>query len=200
MVNLRICALRRYATLVAAIGCMTLSAQDASAQLLRQPTVSRDHLAFVYGGDVWVSSRDGANPMRLTSHPADEFAPAFSPDGKWIAFSARYDGNTDVYVIGVGGGQPKRLTWHAGVDTVNGWSVDGKRVLFASPREIGNGRSNQLYEVSVDGGFETKVMQAQAFEGAWSDDGKRLAYRPYGAAHAGTAGWRQSRGGSTPPV
>lgn len=197
--NLRFPALRRCATLLA-FGCLALTAHQASAQLLRQPTVSRDHLAFVYGGDIWVSNRDGGYPVRLTSHPADEFAPAFSPDGNWIAFSARYDGNTDVYVVPVSGGQPKRLTWHAGVDTVNGWSVDGKRVLFASPREIGNGRSNQLYEVSVDGGFETKVMLAQAFEGTWSDDGKRLAYRPYGAAHAGTAGWRQSRGGSTPPV
>ena len=200
MVNWFFPTLRRCATLVAALIGLALAPQVASAQLLRQPAVSRDHLAFVYGGDIWVSDRNGANPVRLTAHPADEFAPAFSPDGKWIAFSARYDGNTNVYVIAVGGGQPKRLTWHAGVDTVNGWSVDGKRVLFASPREVANGRSNQLYEVPVDGGFETKVMLAQAFEGAWSDDGKRLAYRPYGAAHSGTSGWRQSRGGSTPPV
>ncbi|MBC7677070.1 MAG: PDZ domain-containing protein, partial [Rhodoferax sp.] len=69
-----------------------------------------------------------------------------------------------------------------------------------SPREIGNGRSNQLFEVSVDGGFEKKVMDAQAFEGKWSTDGSRLAYRPYRGAHAGACGWRQHRGGSTPPV
>ena len=133
--------------------------------MLRQPSVSRNHIAFVYAGDIWVANRDGQNPLRLTSHPADEFAPAFSPDGKWIAFSARYDNNTDVYIIPVEGGQPKRLTWHSSVDTVNGWSVDGKRVLFALSREIGSGRSNQLFEVSVDGGFEKKVMDTQAFEG-----------------------------------
>ncbi len=198
--NLLFPRLRSSVKLMGAIILLAFASQEASAQLLRQPVVSRDHLAFVYGGDIWVSNRDGGNPVRLTSHPADEFAPAISPNGKWVAFSARYDGNTDVYVVSVTGGQPKRLTWHAGVDTVNGWSADGKRVLFASPREVASGRSNQLYEVPVEGGFETKVMLAQAFEGAWSEDGKRLAYRPYGAAHSGTSGWRQSRGGSTPPI
>ena len=175
---------------------------QASAQtlLIRQPSVSRDHIAFVYGGDIWLADRAGQNPTRLTSHPADEFAPFFSPDGKWIAYSAKYDNNTDVYIIPVTGGQPKRLTWHSSADTVNGWSADGKRVLFASSREIGNGRSNQLYEVSVDGGYEKKVMEALAFEGRWSGDGRRLAYRPYRAAYSGPSGWRQHRGGSTPPV
>ena len=184
----------------AAGASICMLAQAAPTLLLRQPSVSRDHIAFVYAGDIWVANREGQNPVRLTSHPADEFAPVFSPDGKWIAYSARYDNNTDVYVIPVEGGQPKRLTWHASTDTVNGWSVDGKRVLFASPREIASGRSNQLYEVSVDGGFEKKVMEAQAFEGVWSKDGSRLAYRPYRAANSGPSGWRQHRGGSTPPI
>lgn len=168
--------------------------------MLRQPAASKDHLAFVYAGDLWLADRSGGNARRLTSHAASEFAPRFSPDGKSIAFSATYDGNTDVYVIGLDGGAPKRLTWHPGTDVVSGWSPDGKRVLFASPREVLNNRSNQLYEVSVDGGYEKQVMKAVAWEGAWSADGKQLAYRPYNAAYAGVSGWRQSRGGSTPPV
>ena len=168
--------------------------------MLRQPAVSKDHVAFVYAGDLWLADRSGGNARRLTSHAASEFAPRFSPDGKSIAFSASYDGNTDVYVIGLDGGQPRRLTWHPSADVVSGWSPDGKRVLFASPREVLNNRSNQLYEVSVDGGYERQVMKAVAYEGAWSADGKQLAYRPYNAAYAGPSGWRQSRGGSTPPV
>ena len=188
-------ALLQISTLVAAQSTTT-----AQTLLLRQPSVSRDHIAFVYAGDIWLTDRNGQNPQRLTAHAADEFAPVFSPDGKWIAFSARYDNNVDVYVMPVEGGQPKRLTWHPSADTVNGWSPDGKRVLFASSREIGLGRSNQLYEVSVEGGAEKKVMEAQAFEGAWSKDGSKLAYRPYRAAYSGTSGWRLHRGGSTPPV
>jgi tricorn protease len=180
--------------------CISSQAAEDETRLLHQPAVSKDHLAFVYAGDIWISDRDGGHPVQLTSNPAAEFAPHFSPDGQWIAFSANYDNNTDVYVIPVAGGQARRLTWHPAPDIVTGWSPDGKRVLFVSNREVANSRSGQFYEVSVDGGNERKVMKAVAVEGAWSPDGKRLAYRPYIMAYAGSSGWRQHRGGDTPPI
>lgn len=176
------------------------AADNTEVRLLRQPTVSRDHLAFVYAGDIWVSDRDGQHPTRLTTHPASEFAPHFSPDGNWIAFSAAYDNNVDIYVVSVNGGQPKRLTWHPAPDVVTGWSPDSKRVLFMSEREVSNSRSDQFYEVPIEGGYERKVMKAVGVEGAWSPDGKRLAYRPYLMANRGASGWRQHRGGDTPPL
>lgn len=186
----------------AATAATTASASQACAatRLLREPAVSARHLAFVYGGDLWIAQRDGSQPRRLTSHAAAEFAPRFSPDGQWLAFSANYDGNVDVYVIPVSGGQPRRLTWHPSTDQVSGWSRDSRRVLFASPREVLNNRSNQLFEVAVEGGPERKVMEAVAYEGVWSPDGQRLAYRPYRQAYNGASGWRQSRGGTTPPI
>jgi tricorn protease len=154
--------------------CGLANAADApETRLLRQPAVSKDHLAFVYGGDIWISDRDGSHPIRLTAHPASEFAPHFSPDGQWIAFSAGYDNNVDVYVVPTAGGQPRRLTWHPAADVVTGWSPDGKRVLFTSNREIANSRSGQLYEVALTGGYEKKVMKAVAVEGTWSSDGRR---------------------------
>src|ERR1700761_9124065 len=94
------------------------AADNTEIRLLRQPAISRDHLAFVYAGDLWISDRDGQHPTRLTTHPASEFAPHFSPDGNWIAFSANYDNNVDVYVVSVNGGQPKRLTGHPAADVV----------------------------------------------------------------------------------
>src|ERR1700745_2844794 len=96
--------------------CLSMSAFSAATEssalggtrLLRQPALSKNHLAFVYAGDIWISDRDGQHPTRLTTHPASEFAPHFSPDGNWIAFSAGYDSNIDVYVVPVQGGQPRR--------------------------------------------------------------------------------------------
>lgn len=180
--------------------CFASTTALADTQLLRQPSVTRDHLAFTYGGDIWLADRDGKNPTRLTQHPAAEFAPTFSPDGKWLAFSASYDRNTDVYVMPAKGGEARRLSWHPGADVVVGWSPDSKRILFSSGREIGVSRSTHLYEVNIDGGHEQKVMEAIAFEGNWSADGKWLAYRPFPQAYAGTSGWRQHRGGTTPPI
>ncbi len=173
---------------------------QADTGLLRQPAISKDKLAFVYSGDIWLADRDGKNPRRLTNHPASEFAPVFSPDGKWLAFSASYDKNTDVYVMPAEGGDARRLTWHPGADVVVGWSPDSKRIVFASSREIAVSRSNQLYEVAIEGGEEKKLMEAIAWEGNWSADGKWLAYQPFPSAYSGAAGWRQYRGGMTPPI
>lgn len=189
----------RYLALLCTLACGSAYAEEGS-RLLRQPDISADHLTFVYGGDIWLAKRDGSEPRQLTTHPASEFAPKFSPDGKWIAFSASYDNNTDVYIMPVTGGSAKRLTYHPGADTVNGWSADGKSVLFASNREIANSRSNQLFSISIDGGFPQKLMQAVAYEGDLHADGKRLAYRPNGMAYSGASGWRLHRGGMTPPV
>src|ERR1700735_3964330 len=190
-------------TVVVALLCRCVvlhAAEESPTRLLRQPAVSKDHLAFVYAGDIWVSDRDGSQPVQITSHPASEYAPHFSPDGKWIAFSANYDNNTDVYVVPTEGGQPRRLTWHPAADVVTGWSADGKRVLFTPSREVANSRSSQLYEVALTGGYEKKVMKAVAVEGTWSADGKRPAYRPSMMASCGISGWRQHRGGDTRPI
>lgn len=173
---------------------------DESARLLRQPDLSASHITFVYGGDIWLADRDGSNPRPLTTSPAPESNPKFSPDGKWIAFTGNYDSNADVYVMPITGGQPTRLTYHPSGDVVNGWSPNGDKVLFASNREILNSRSNQLFEIAVDGGYPTKAMTAVAYEGQWSDDGERLAYRPNNMAYSGASGWRLHRGGSTPPI
>ncbi|WP_077033278.1 S41 family peptidase [Pelomonas sp. KK5] len=190
---------KRAATALAAALAL-ISTAGAAPALLRQPSLSKDRIAFVYSGDIWTADRNGANARQLTSAAAAETAPHFSPDGQWIAFSASYDGNTDVYVMPAAGGQPRRLTWHPGADLVNGWSADGQRVLFTSAREVANSRSRQLWEVPAAGGAEKKVMDAVVFAGEWSPDGQRIAYQNYLPAYSGASGWRQHRGGSTPAV
>src|SRR3977135_872987 len=64
-------------------------------RLLAQPAISKTHLAFIYAGDLWAADLDGKNVRRLTADEGIEANPAFSPDGKLIAFTAQYDGNVD---------------------------------------------------------------------------------------------------------
>src|SRR5690606_23587161 len=102
--------------------------------LLRSPAISSQHITFVYGGDIWISDLNGQNPRRLTVNPGVEQNPIFSPNGKFIAFTANYDGNTDVYMISIEGGAPIRLTYHPASDVVRGW-LNNDEVYFTSTRD-----------------------------------------------------------------
>jgi tricorn protease len=62
-------------------------AQTDPPLLLRFPTVSKTQIAFNYGGDLWIVSREGGDARRLTSGVGDETFPFFSPDGTMIAFT-----------------------------------------------------------------------------------------------------------------
>jgi tricorn protease len=162
-------------------------------RLLTQPAVSANNIAFIYQEDLWVADLDGKNARRLTSDIGVESHPAFSPDGKTIAFSAQYDGNTDVYIIPVTGGAPKRLTWHPGADTVRGWTPDGKEVLFSSNRHVFTTRHNQLFTVPVTGGMPTQLPIPNAWEAEISPDGSKIAYCPHRDA---SSQWKHYRGGT----
>jgi tricorn protease len=162
-------------------------------KLLSQPAISANHLAFVYAGDLWVANLDGSNPRRLTTDEGVEANPAFSPDGRLIAFSAQYDGNTDVFVVPVTGGVPTRLTWHPGPDIVQCFTPDGAAVLFTSPRAVFTGRYMQLFTVPVKGGWPEQLKVPHAFKAVYSPDGSRLAYNPLSEAFNQ---WKHYRGGT----
>jgi tricorn protease len=146
-------------------------------RLLRQPHYHNGVLAFSYQGDIWTVKDDGSSLQRLTTHPARDVAPRFSPDGKWIAFSSNRYGNYDVFVMPATGGEAKQLTWYSGPDQVVGWSHDGKRILFASARGDGAFPSvTNLYEVPAEGGLEQPLPADWGSWGSWSPDGARLAF------------------------
>src|SRR4051794_34280651 len=86
-----------------------LHAQDET-RLLRFPAIHGDTIAFSHAGNLYAVPAAGGLARRLTSHDGYEMFPRFSPDGKWIAFTGQYDGNTEVYLIPAEGGTPRRLT------------------------------------------------------------------------------------------
>jgi tricorn protease len=103
----------------------TFGINTHDTRMLSQPAISDKYIAFIYAEDLWIANLDGSQPRRLTVDEGIESDPFFSPDGKLIAFSAQYDGNTDVFTIPVEGGIPTRLTWHPGADLVRGFTPDG---------------------------------------------------------------------------
>lgn len=167
-------------------------AAETETRLMRYPDVSQSQIAFTYGGDLWTVSREGGVATRLTSHPGLEINPKFSPDGKWIAFSGQYDGNTDVFVMPAEGGEPRRLTYHPAADLVLGWHPDGKRILFRSSRYSEIQRYNQLFLVSVDGGLPERLPLPMGELTSFSPDGNKIAYNRVAVENRT---WKRYRGG-----
>ncbi len=174
------------------IALAVLQSPGMDVSLMRYPDVSGDKIVFTYSSDLWVVAANGGMARRLTSHPGLEYRAKFSPDGKWIAFSGQYDGDTDVYVVPSEGGEPKRLTYNPGSDLVAEWTPDG-RISFVSVREQTRPGPTGLWFVSPNGGIPQKSDVHEAFDVTFSGDGRTLAYN---RVNSHQFNWRRYRGGT----
>ena len=158
--------------------------------------MSSSEIVFVHGADLWKVSLKGGDAMRLTSNIGLESDPHFSKDGKWIAFTAQYDGNSDVYLVSAKGGEPKRLTYHPTGDFVQGWTPNGK-IIFRSGREGRPTQTSKFYTVSTNGGMPNAFEVPRGAYGKISEDNKYIAYTPI---TSWDAEWRNYRGGQAMPI
>ncbi|HXV87356.1 MAG TPA: hypothetical protein VD793_11675, partial [Gemmatimonadales bacterium] len=106
------------------------------AKFLRWHTATRDgrRLAFQAVGRVWTMDLPGGTPRRLTptAFKPQEFGPAWSPDGQWIAFTTWDDlEGGHVWKVRAAGGEPQRLTTQAGEYVHPAWSADGAELILA---------------------------------------------------------------------
>ncbi len=157
-------------------------------RLLRFPHINGDKIVFSYAGDLYTVDADGGTARRLTSHIGYEMFPRFSPDGKYIAFTGQYDGNTEVFVIPAEGGEPRRLTFTATLgrddlgdrmgpnNIVIGWTPDSKQILYRSRCYTFNDFTGQLFTVPVEGGMPAEIPLSDGGFASYSPDGKKLAY------------------------
>jgi tricorn protease len=178
-----------FAALLGGVLTALLAAQaEGPARLLRYPAISRDLIAFVYAGDIWVVEAGGGTARQLTSHEGQELFPRFSPDGRSIAFTGQYDGRRQVYVMPAAGGTPRQLTFYndavglpprGGVDNqVLGWTPDGTKVLFNAHRTPWSDRISRPHLVPAQGGMEQPLPMLEGAGGWLSPDGRRYAYTP----------------------
>jgi len=134
-------------------------------------------MAFVWAGDIWVGATKGGRVRRLTQHPAQEWTPKFSPDGKEIAFVSEREGSLQVYVVPAKGGVPTKITDHTEGYYLLGWNPDGKSLMARCRRDQLGKRSSRLFSVPRDtiGGDEL-LFDAEADRGVTSPDGKQILF------------------------
>ncbi|HLM55827.1 MAG TPA: tetratricopeptide repeat protein, partial [Pyrinomonadaceae bacterium] len=115
-----------------------------------------------------------SRPVQLTSHPATDWQPAYSPDGSTLVFASKRDGNFEIYAAGADGSAPVRLTDSPNDDLMPAYSPDGGRVAFTSKRD-GN---DEVYVMGADGSNPTNLTRSPSADSrpSWSPDGSRLLF------------------------
>ncbi|MCR4406100.1 MAG: DPP IV N-terminal domain-containing protein [Anaerolineae bacterium] len=143
------------------------------------PIPNRQTVAFVsdYEGndEIYLLDLDDGTIVNLTQNPADDKAPAWSPDGRRLAFQSHRDGNWELYLLDMVSGAVTRLTDHLAYDGRPAWSPDGTAIAFESYRD-GN-LELYLLDLTADSApLRLTNEKAGDYAPAWSPDGSTLAF------------------------
>ena len=161
-------------------------------RFMRYPDIHNDKIVFTYEDDLWIVSSDGGAATRLTTSPGTEYAAKFSPDGKWIAFTASYDGSQNVYLIPSTGGEPKRLTYNPGGAQTVAWTPDGEKIVYRSYFENAIGRDPRLYYVNKTGSAPERLPIDRGILCSFNADGTKMFYNRKGVEENY---WKRYKGG-----
>ena len=190
---------------LALLGASPLMAEDT--RLLRFPDIHGDQVAFVYGGDIYTAFATGGIAQRLTSDEGQELYPKFSPDGRWLAYSAEYSGTRQVWVMPTAGGEPRQLTFYTDVGPmpprggtdyrVLDWTPDGQHVLVRANRTPYGQRVGVPLLVPFEGGMPRRLGPPETGGGMLSGDGQTYVYTPIDREFRT---WKRHRGGRAQDV
>jgi tricorn protease len=151
--------------------------------LAESPSLSPDgeRLVFAWRGDVWLAASTGGPARRLTSHPAVDRGPRFSPDGTRVAFTSARTGADQVHVLDLAGGEPVQVTRHTEGSVLQDWFPGGTALLVLGKRDHEHEHPERFFRVpAAAGGREELLLDAWGYEGALSPDGTRLAFVRHG--------------------
>lgn len=178
--------LRLILILVALLTLMGVAQEEA--RLLRFPTTNGKQIVFTYAGDLYTVPVSGGVARKLTNHVGYEMFARFSPDGKTVAFTGQYDGNTEVFQIPAEGGVPTRLTVTATLNRddiadrmgpnniVMTWTNTSNEVIFRSRMRSYNSFNGSLYAVKTTGELPRELPLPRGGFSSFSPDDSKMAY------------------------
>ena len=167
----------------AALGLSIAAAALSSAQtpkapgaqgFYRFPTLRGNTVVFAAEGDLWAVPTEGGVARRITAHPSQESDPMLSPDGRTLAFTARYEGPAEVYTMPMEGGTPTRRTYEAEPSTMTTWTPAGE--LIYTTTHFATLPDPQLVSINLKTGDRKRIPLSQATEGSYDAAGGTLYF------------------------
>ena len=157
---------------------------EESPLWMRYCTISPngETIAFTYKGDIYTVPVNGGKATQLTTNPAHDTRPVWSPDSKQIAFASNRNGSFDIYLVSKDGGMPKQLTTHAANEYPETFA-DADHLLYSAAiqQDVNDGQFPssifyQVYKVNTQGGrpelFSSMPMENISFD----KKGERVLY------------------------
>ncbi|MBB1474714.1 S41 family peptidase [Shewanella sp. SG41-3] len=171
------------------LACSSMIFANASNQgYYRAPALHDQTLVFTAEGDLWTTelsqNQNQTKASRLTSLAAEELDATISKDGKWVAYTANYEGATEVYVMPVEGGVAKRVSFENSRVRLQGWTASGE-VLYSTDNAFGPANFWVLKTVDPQTLTITDLPLADAVEGTIDDKGEYVYFTQFGLQVSG---------------
>ncbi len=167
------------------LACSSMIFAHASNQgYYRAPALHDQTLVFTAEGDLWTTTLNQTKASRLTSLTAEELDATISKDGKWVAYTANYEGANEVYVMPIAGGVAKRVSFENSRVRLQGWTAAGE-VLYSTDNAFGPANFWVLKTVNPQTLTVTDLPLADAVEGVIDDKGEYVYFTQFGLQVSG---------------